>query len=155
MRARRGFFFTFRRVGVAVMPKTILIVEDEEVARIGLATILQAEGYETVTAVNGREALERFQAGLVPDFILLDMILPGYDGWRFCAHRRDGWGKAGTVPFAIMTGLGIASEDWAKAMGAVALLRKPLDVTKLLDTVRQFAYGNSPVEPAAQASSSR
>ncbi len=126
-----------RQFGVVVVPKTILIVEDEEVARVGLATILQADGYEPVTAVNGREALEKFQAGFRPDFILLDMILPEFDGWRFCAHRQEGWGKAADVPFAIMTGLSIASDDWATAMGAVALLRKPLDVDTLLETIRR------------------
>jgi CheY-like chemotaxis protein len=133
------------------MPKTILIVEDEEVARVGLATILQMDGYEPVTAINGREALEKFEAGLRPDFILLDMILPEFDGWRFCAHRQDSWGRAKDVPFAIMTGLSIASDDWAVAMGAVALLRKPLDVERMLEIIRRHVSNGAPAGTAATA----
>lgn len=149
-----AFFLTFRQIEVVAVSKTVLIVEDEEVARVGLATILQADGYEPITAMNGREALEKFQAGLRPDFILLDMILPEFDGWRFCAHRQDSWGNARDVPFAIMTGLSIASDDWATAMGAVALLRKPLDVEHMLDTIHRYAPNDSPNGETASASTS-
>jgi CheY-like chemotaxis protein len=117
------------------MAKPILIIEDDEIACLGLSTILQADGHDTVTASNGREALDRLKDGLQPALILLDMILPGCDGWQFCAHRKSS--HAELVPMVIMTGLGIASDDWAKSMGAVAVMRKPLDIDSLLTIVRQ------------------
>lgn len=116
------------------MSPTILIVEDDEIACLGLTYLLQADGYDTVTAANGQEALERLQAVPRPDLILLDMILPECDGWVFCGRRRHD-AKAAAVPVVIMTGLGIADEAWAKSLGAVGLLPKPLDVPELLRTV--------------------
>jgi CheY-like chemotaxis protein len=74
-------------------------------------------------------------AGLQPAMILLDMILPECDGWQFCAQQKDR--PLAAVPMAIMTGLGIASDEWARSMGAVKLLRKPLDLEQLLATVRR------------------
>lgn len=124
------------------MPNPILIVEDDEIARIGLSVILQAEGYETATAANGREAIDHLGEGLEPALILLDMILPVCDGWQFCAHQRSGKGK--WVPFAIMTGLGIASEEWAESLGAIGLFRKPLDVDRMLATIRRHVPPNAP-----------
>ncbi len=118
------------------MSKPILIVEDDEIARVGLSAILQADGYETVTAVDGREALAQLEGGLEPALILLDMILPRCDGWQFCARRQSIPG--GSAPFMIMTGLGIASDEWASSMGAVGLLRKPLDLDHLLATIRKY-----------------
>lgn len=118
------------------MSKPILVVEDDEIARIGLSTILQSHGFDALTAANGREALELLQGGLQPALILLDMILPECDGWQFCAHLRDSQGKQ--VPVAIMTGLGIASEEWARSMGAVALLRKPLDLDDMFTLLQKY-----------------
>jgi CheY-like chemotaxis protein len=116
------------------MSPTILIVEDDEVARLGLSYLLQADGYDTVTAADGHEALERLHAGPRPDLVLLDMILPGGDGWFFCGRRQTD-PQAAAVPVVIMTGLGLAEDGWARSLGAVGLLPKPLNVPELLRTV--------------------
>lgn len=121
------------------MPKPILIIEDSEPVRSGLGAILQAHGYGTVTAADGREGLVKLQAGLQPSLILLDMILPEIDGWQFFARYTDKLN--GKVPVVIMTGLGIASEEWARSMGAVALLRKPVSGSELIAAVRRYIQG--------------
>jgi CheY-like chemotaxis protein len=126
------------------VPKSILIIEDDEIARIGLSTVLQMDGYNTVAAPDGKEALDRLQSGLQPALILLDMILPGLDGWKFCAHLKNNQGIA--APFVIMTGVGVASEEWAKSLGAVGLLRKPMDVERLSEIVRRFVPTEGQVE---------
>jgi twitching motility two-component system response regulator PilH len=131
------------------MPKTIMIVEDDEIARVGLATILQAHGYRTMTAAQGHEALDQLQTGLCPDLILLDMLLPECDGWEFCAQRRHRPTVA-LVPVVIMTGVGEANDEWAKSLGAVALLRKPLDVLELLETIRRITGGTGRSPRATQ-----
>jgi CheY-like chemotaxis protein len=118
----------------AAEPKTILIVEDDEIARAGLSSVLRAHGYRVFLAADGREALDRLQDGLHADVILLDMILPQFDGWQFMGH----WQKTAlfaAAPVIIMTGLGIASTEWALSLGAVELLRKPIDVEVLLEAV--------------------
>jgi CheY-like chemotaxis protein len=116
--------------------KVILIVEDDEIASVGLSSILRAHGYRVVLVADGREALDRLQEGLHVDLILLDMILPNFDGWHFIGH----WQKTelfAAAPVVIMTGLGIASPEWAQSLGATTLLRKPIDVAVLLETVQR------------------
>jgi len=119
------------------MAKTILIVEDNEDTRTGLATLLEAHQFETAQASNADEALLSCREGPSPALILLDMILPGSDGWKFIEERRRDK-QLSAIPFLIVTGLGIASDEWASSMGAAALLRKPINIEKLLDRVRQL-----------------
>ena len=116
--------------------KTILIVEDDAIARAGLSSILNQVDYHAVPVANGQEAMDCLQAGLAPDLILLDMILPVFDGWKFLEQRQK-HRTLSRIPVVVMTGLGIASEEWASSLGAVAFLRKPIDVAFLLDTVRR------------------
>jgi CheY-like chemotaxis protein len=120
------------------MPKTILIVENDAIARAGLAAILQAQGYSTLTAADGLEGLERLQLVAPPDLILLDMLMSGSNGWLFIAELRRNAALA-AIPVVLVTGLSVASEEWARSLGAAGLLRKPIDVTALLDIVRRFA----------------
>lgn len=118
--------------------KTILIVEDDEIARAGLDTILTGRGHRVLLAAHGDEALVHLQTGPAPDLILLDMIQPGwFDGWQFLNQRQHGL-LAGSIPIVIMTGLGVASWEWARALGAVELLRKPINVDALLETVERY-----------------
>jgi CheY-like chemotaxis protein len=117
-------------------PKSILIVEDDEIACAGLSSILRSHGYRVFVAADGREAQERFEQGLNPDLILLDMILPRFDGWHFIGQRQKAKLFAG-APVIIMTGLGIASKEWALSLGAVELLRKPIDVEVLVAAVER------------------
>jgi len=122
------------------VPSTLLVIEDDPIVREGLATILEREGYQITKAADGQEALDRLQSGEVPDLILLDMMLPVHDGWEFC-HRKQKVEDFDRIPVVIMTGLKIACEEWSSSLGAVALLRKPLNVASLLATVRRFCPG--------------
>ena len=115
------------------MAKTVLIVEDDPIARTGLATILKSYGYDTFAAANAQEAIEGLRS-FSPDLILLDMIMPAGDGWTFFAHRKRQPALA-AAPVVVMTGLGIGTEEWALSMGAVAFLPKPIDVDLLLQVV--------------------
>jgi CheY-like chemotaxis protein len=118
------------------MTQPILIVEDDAIARAGLAAILQANGYATLTAASGQAALAQLRSTSRPALILLDMILSGSNGWQFIAELRKDATLAG-IPVVILTGMTIASDEWARSLGAVGLLRKPIDVPMLLDTVRR------------------
>jgi len=78
------------------------------------------------------------QAGLLPDLILLDMIMPVQDGWQFC-HQKQRDESLAPIPVVIMTGLSIVSDEWESSLGGTALLRKPIDVPALLETVRRHS----------------
>jgi CheY-like chemotaxis protein len=78
--------------------ETVLIIEDNDIAREGLAVILARQGYNAVIASNGRKAFGMIRNGLRPALVLLDMLMPEEDGWAFMTlliHRRlqNGAGK--------------------------------------------------------------
>jgi CheY-like chemotaxis protein len=124
----------FREDSGVANARTILVIEDNLVEREGLAAVLRKEGYSTVLATNGREALERLQAGAKPDAMLLDMMMPEMDGWQFLKLLPE-HPTLLTIPIVIVTGLKIANLEWARTLGAVAVIRKPIDVEQLKDTL--------------------
>ena len=58
----------------------VLIVEDDAAIRDGLAELLELEGYTVSRAIHGRDSLNQLQAGLRPDAIVLDIVMPVMDG---------------------------------------------------------------------------
>jgi two-component system response regulator (stage 0 sporulation protein F) len=105
-------------------PKKILVVEDDDSTREALSQILEMEGYETLQAGNGREALETLHHP--PDLILLDLRMPGMDGREFLAHQQNT--SAAKTPVIVVT----ASE--ASDL-PVPHLQKPVDLETLLTAI--------------------
>ena len=116
--------------------KMILVVEDNAIQREGLAVILRQYGYTVSVLANGIEATDYLQSGQIPDLILLDMMMPICDGWRFLTQRTKNPALA-SIPVIIMTGLGNASEEWATSLGAGGMVRKPLEVAPLLTAIEK------------------
>ncbi len=104
--------------------KTVLIVEDDAIIREGLAAILERAGYQVIPAAHGREALDRLREGPV-DLIVLDMMLPVLDGWRFLERCRSGQ-RPLPAPVLVVSGFDEGSLEWAVALGAAGYLRKPV-----------------------------
>jgi CheY-like chemotaxis protein len=69
--------------------KTVLVIDDNEIVRRSLAGLLEHDGYQVVTASNGKEAIECLYNGIEPDVIVLDMMMPPWDGWWFLARREQ------------------------------------------------------------------
>lgn len=69
--------------------KKILIVDDEELIRKLLKDFLKKEGYLTLETDNGKTALEIIKNNNDIDLIILDVMLPGYDGWTVCKYIRN------------------------------------------------------------------
>lgn len=117
--------------------KTILIIEDDNIHRELMTTTLSRHGFRVVTATEGNEALNRLSNAPVPDLILLDMLLPfgNFDGW-WLLRQRERIPALAAIPVVITTALIVASEAWAKSLGAAGLLRKPFDAEDLLAEVR-------------------
>jgi len=69
------------------MTKKILVCDDEPYILMALTDAVEMEGYECVTAINGREALERARETL-PDLIMLDIMMPFMDGFEVCRELK-------------------------------------------------------------------
>jgi CheY-like chemotaxis protein len=119
------------------MSKTILVAEDDAILRKGMVVLLREEGYTVATAANGKEALDYLCSQPVPDLILLDMLMPVLDGWMFMSELRQMPGCS-TIPVVVVTAMTVASKEWTKALGAVDLMKKPVDEQTFLDAVRQY-----------------
>jgi CheY-like chemotaxis protein len=113
----------------------VLVVEDNEVAREGLAVVLGGAGYEVALAANGQEALDLLRAGPAFDLILLDMLMPVLDGWRFPA-RLVREGTRARAPIVVATGANLTLE-WARDHGCQGFLKKPINSEPLLAEVRR------------------
>jgi CheY-like chemotaxis protein len=116
-------------------PRTLLVVEDNDVAREGLAAVLRHEGYQVLVAANGEEALALVRTGPRPDLILLDLVMPVSDGWSFL-NRCLGEGPKPPVPIIVATGT-VLTREWVEAMGCQGFLTKPIETAPLLAELRR------------------
>ena len=128
------------------MEKTILIVEDEQNINDILAFTFAKEGYKTISAFDGVKALEMALTEK-PDLILLDVMLPGMDGFEVCRKVRD----KSDVPIVMLT----AREDEVDKvlgleLGADDYITKPYSVRELTARVkanlRRSAYSNAELD---------
>ena len=119
----------------------ILIVEDDRDTREMLATLLAMEGFHTVSAEDGLEALHllrtvRHRAPEVPCLVLLDLKMPRLGGSEF-RRAQLGDPTVASVPVAVISGMADL-EAQAQALGAVASVSKPIDCDALMDVVRRY-----------------
>ena len=119
------------------MFERILIVDDESAARVALATLLRREGYEVSHASDGAAALAEC-ASFRPDLILLDILMPGLDGFEVC-RRIKATPETRLTPVILITGLS-ETEDRIKGINAGAddFLCKPIDFNELLARARSL-----------------
>ena len=111
----------------------ILVIEDHELARRALATLLSTMGYEVVEAANGREALATLATEARPDVILLDLVMPIMDGWEFMKRQRRDW-RLCTIPTIVISG--VPSHDpRCLEMPIVRLLPKPYTLEQLMAAI--------------------
>jgi len=116
--------------------KTILVVDDELKVRILLRDFLLREGFNVLESSDGRHALETFQSsGKDIDLLLLDVMLPEYDGWTVCREIR----KLSDVPIIMLTA---RSDDFDEVhgfeIGADDYVKKPIRPTALIARINAF-----------------
>ena len=114
-------------------PKLVLIVDDEADIRAFLADLLTTQGFECVTADNGREALHQANA-LQPDLILLDIMMPGMGGMEVVRLIRE---QQGDSPPIIMLSCLSHPNTTLRALdeGADHFVVKPFRVSELMQTI--------------------
>jgi sigma-B regulation protein RsbU (phosphoserine phosphatase) len=120
---------------MAAPQATVLIVDDEELNREGLARRLQRHDYEVVTARSGREAIELL-GGRRFDLVLLDIMMPGMNGLEVLKFLRR-VDSLVDLPIIMVTAKG-ESEDMVEALelGANDYITKPLDIPVVLARIR-------------------
>jgi len=118
-------------LGASKTPGSVLLVDDDASSRVGMCKLLKLDGIKVVLAADGPEALAHLAASEVPDLVLLDIGLPGMDGYEVCRRMRALPGGAALCIFAL-TGFGQESDRIAaEKAGFDAHLVKPVDVDKV------------------------
>jgi len=113
------------------MHKILVVDDDRNIAEL-ISLYLQKEGFETKEVYNGREAVEIFHA-YAPFLVLLDLMLPGMDGYKICEEIR----KTSLVPIIMLTAKG-ETFDKVKGLelGADDYIVKPFDPSELVARVK-------------------
>ncbi len=117
----------------------VLVVDDERLNRTLLRSLLQAAGYQVAEAEDGEQALQQVGAA-PPDVILLDVMMPGLDGYTVCRRIKEDQATA-HLPILIVTALN-DREARLEGIGAGAndFLTKPIDRQEVLLRVQNAVY---------------
>ena len=113
---------------------TILIVEDDADTRDMIGRFLELEGYAVETAANGRQALDRLDAGAHACVILLDLMIPVMDGWEF-RRIQVSHSTLSKIPVIVFSAAG---RDRMSQIDANDYLSKPVDLDELLDRISRY-----------------
>ncbi|MEO0097992.1 MAG: response regulator [candidate division WOR-3 bacterium] len=119
------------------MKGKILIIEDEERIVAVLERRLESEGYEVITASNGRLGFNKARQEK-PDLIILDLILPEMDGYQICNFlKRDR--RYQNIPIVILSARSQEKDmEEAKKAGADAYFTKPFNYEELLEKIEEL-----------------
>ena len=110
----------------------ILIADDEELMRQLVIDFLKPEGYEIIEAADGKVALEKYHSEH-PDLILLDVMMPIYDGWTVCREIR----RESTVPIMMLTAKGEEIDQlFAYDLGVDEYITKPFSPKILVAKIK-------------------
>ncbi|MBK9258769.1 MAG: response regulator [Polyangiaceae bacterium] len=126
--------------------RTILIVDDEFDIVDVLGDLLTAEGYQVVTASNGREGLMRLRDTQV-DLVLLDCMMPVVDGPEMLRMMREEESLP-KIPVVMMSAAEVRRQ--VQDLGCSAFLKKPFDLNTLLETVARLVDDGNKKNPASQ-----
>jgi two-component system, chemotaxis family, chemotaxis protein CheY len=116
--------------------KTILVVEDDPELRHSTGEFLRRSGYYVVAAADGVQGLELLRQSGAITLILLDLLMPRMNGFEFRERQMQDPTLA-QIPVIVVTAHGQLAER-AGALGAVPVLRKPLDFDELVRLIEQL-----------------
>jgi CheY-like chemotaxis protein len=120
----------------------IMVVEDNIDETKLIKMVLEPEGYEVVTAMNGKEAKEKI-GGAKPNFVILDVMMPEMDGFHFCSWLRSNPDYK-DIPVVLLTGVAEHIYDSKYPLKGVMeadadeYLEKPIKPEVLLETISKL-----------------
>ncbi len=119
------------------MAKKILIVDDEADIVMQLEIRLKASGYETISANDGEEALQKAKEEK-PDLILLDVMMPPPNGFQVCRMLKDD-PEYNQIPVIMLTAKATESDEfWGIESGADAYVTKPYNAQELTQKIQDL-----------------
>jgi two-component system, OmpR family, KDP operon response regulator KdpE len=129
------------------MPPKLLVVDDDDGLRLLLQTTLPREGYEVLTAGSGVEGM-RLLFSQQPDLVLLDLMMPGMDGWEMLERIRE----VSTVPVIMLTAVdGVPQRVRGLTRGADDYVVKPFHRDELVARIEALLRrAQTPVVEAPQ-----
>ena len=118
------------------MRANILIVEDDPDILSSLAEVIREAGFDVETAANGYQALSRLETH-APDLILLDLMMPLMDGWKFLETARQRFPSRLTTPVVLLSAVHNLADE-AHRLGVTAFLAKPFDLEDVVRVAHRF-----------------
>jgi CheY-like chemotaxis protein len=112
---------------------TVLIVDDADATRAGLVRLFQLRGYTTREAVNGAEGLQRLREEPTIDVVVLDLMMPGTNGYWFRDEQLKDPALAG-IPVIVFTGT-VEAETLRRRLGVAEVFSKPVSVDAVFAAV--------------------
>ena len=118
------------------MERTVLIIEDEKLIIVSTQMVLEAASFRVESATNGEDGIAKAKS-LTPDLILLDIMMPGIDGWETLTRlKRDP--ETSDIPVIIFTAREHArGHQKTTEMGAADYFRKPFEPDELIELVEK------------------
>jgi len=117
--------------------QTLLLVEDNEDNRIIYSTVLRHVGYEVVEALDGLQAISLARS-VHPDLILMDISIPGVDGWEATRVLRAD-PQTREIPIVALTAHALADDrERAQAVGFTSYLAKPVEPRAVVAEVQRW-----------------
>lgn len=128
--------------------KTILIIEDEDKLRFLIKSYLEREGFKVYEASNGRDGVSLFCQNRI-DLVILDIMLPEYDGWTVCRELR----KSTDIPIIMLTARGEESDKlFGFELGADDYIVKPFSMKELMARIKVFLRRTTNIDVKGQIS---
>ena len=116
---------------------SILIVDDDFAIRDSLSQLLEDEGFSVIAVSNGQEALSYLlQSSEYPCLILLDLMMPGINGWEFRRQQKQ-YAALASIPVAILSA-DRNFESHASILEAQGYIDKPIDLDVLFQIVERY-----------------
>jgi two-component system cell cycle response regulator DivK len=116
------------------MTRTVLVVEDDTQLQVLAARVIQTCGHNAVVASNGMEARRLAAADPAPDLVLMDLALPGEDGFEVTRALKAQ--HPGLTVIAVSAHAMVTDRDRARAAGCSGFLTKPYQIDQLIQVIK-------------------
>lgn len=116
---------------------TIMLIDDSSTNNILYESILMDEGYDVIICEDAKIALKKLQK-VIPDLIILDLMMPGMDGFHFLEKKRE-MKTVSNVPVIMLTArMDQESERKAFELGVLAYMVKPIGILEITDKIKKI-----------------
>jgi CheY-like chemotaxis protein len=125
----------------------ILLVDDDDELRESVADGLEQAGFTVTRASDGADALGHLRTSSLPSLILLDLMMPGMNGWQLCELMRSD-PVLSQIPVVALTATASMDPESLHLCDVADWVAKPFDLEEVLDVIRPFLGGTTATAPA-------